>query len=166
MGPAPRRILNVAAPFFRGSWPGPTQVWDYQSEKCFNVGLFRITPFLVDHSTYDAYALLIESGGKRILYSGDLRAHGRKVVLFERLVQIFIVTKGLAMVHTSAQNIIRIVSIFRATKCTGRKLVINLYTTAILEATGNLNIPQSNWPEIALFVPQAQRIQIKKKRMV
>ena len=51
------------------------------------VGPFRITPLLVDHSAYDAYALLIEARGKRLLYTGDLRAHGRKASLFERLVK-------------------------------------------------------------------------------
>jgi ribonuclease J len=49
----------------------------------------------------------------------------------------------------------------RASRRTGRKLVIDLYTAAILEATGNVNIPQSDWPEVVLFVPQAQRIKIK-----
>lgn len=38
----------------------------------------------MDHSAFDAYALLIEAGGVRLLYSGDLRAHGRKSVVFER----------------------------------------------------------------------------------
>jgi ribonuclease J len=79
----------------------------------------------------------------------------------EQLVKIFSATEGLALVHTSAQNIDRVVSIMRASKRTGRKLVIDLYTAAILEATGNKNIPQSDWPEVALFVPQTQRIQVK-----
>jgi len=198
MGPAARHILTAAAPFLPGNWPIPAQGWDYQSGLSFEVSPFRITPFLVDHSAYDAYALLIESGGKRLFYSGDFRAHGRKAALFERLianpptnintlllegsslgrlnndqqfpsesdieeqlVQTFSATEGLALVHTSAQNIDRVVSILRACKRTGRKLIIDLYTAAILEATGNLNIPQSNWPEVALFIPQAQRIQIK-----
>ncbi len=86
MGPAARRILTAAAPFLPGNWPVPSQGWDYQSGQSFEVGPFRITPFLVDHSAYDAYALLIESDGKRLFYSGDLRAHGRKAVLFEHLV--------------------------------------------------------------------------------
>jgi ribonuclease J len=155
-------------------------------------------PYLVDHSAYDAYAILIESGQKRIFYSGDLRAHGRKAALFERLiaypptnidamllegsslgrlnddqrfpseveieeklVQVFSDTEGLAMVHTSAQNIDRIVSVMRASRRTGRKLVIDLYTAASLEATGNHKVPQSGWRDVTLFVPQAQRIQIK-----
>jgi ribonuclease J len=198
MGPAARRILIAARPFLPGNWPIPAQGWDFKSGQSFEAGSFCITPFLVDHSAYDAYALLIESAGKRLFYSGDLRTHGRKAVLVERLVanppkdidalllegsslgrleddqqfpteadietqlvQAFSATEGLALVHTSAQNIDRVVSIMRACKRTGRKLVIDLYTAAILEATGNRNIPQSNWPDVALFIPQAQRIQIK-----
>ena len=198
MGTAARRILEAAAPFLPGNWPTPSEGWNYRSGHSFNIGPFCVTPFLVDHSAYDAYALLIESGGKRIFYSGDFRAHGRKDALFERLtgnalqnidtlllegsslgritdsqqfptekeienhlVHVFSTTEGLALIHTSGQNIDRIVSIFRASKRTGRKLIIDLYTAAILEATGNINLPQSAWPDVALYVPQAQRIQIK-----
>lgn len=67
----------------------------------------------------------------------------------------------MALIHTSAQNIDRVVSIFRACKRTNRKLIIDLYAAAILEATGNKHIPQSDWPEVALFIPYRQRIQIK-----
>lgn len=50
------------------------------------MGPFTITPFLVDHSAYDACAVLVEADGKRLFYTGDLRAHGRKSSLFERFV--------------------------------------------------------------------------------
>lgn len=53
----------------------------------FQVGAFRVTPILVDHSAVDAYAFLVEADGKRLLFSGDFRAHGRKSVLFERLLR-------------------------------------------------------------------------------
>jgi ribonuclease J len=50
------------------------------------LGPFTVTPYLVDHSAYDAYAVLVEAGGKRFFYTGDFRAHGRKSSLFEKLV--------------------------------------------------------------------------------
>lgn len=53
----------------------------------FVIGDIRITPYLVDHSAVDAYAFLIEAGGKRLFYSGDFRSRGRKGKLFESLVQ-------------------------------------------------------------------------------
>lgn len=49
------------------------------------IGPFSVTPYLVDHSAFDAYALMIEAAGRRLFYSGDFRAHGRKVALFKRL---------------------------------------------------------------------------------
>jgi len=49
------------------------------------VGPFAITPFLNDHSAFDAYSLLIEADGRRVFYSGDIRGHGRKRALFEAL---------------------------------------------------------------------------------
>lgn len=55
-------------------------------KKQFSIGDFAITPFLVDHSAFDALAFLIEAGGKRLFYSGDFRAHGRKSALFKQLV--------------------------------------------------------------------------------
>jgi transposase InsO family protein len=51
----------------------------------FRLGKFEITPFLTDHSAFDAYMLLVEAGGRRILYSGDFRIHGRKSALVDRL---------------------------------------------------------------------------------
>ncbi len=39
---------------------------------------FRILPLRVDHSAYGALAFLIEAEGRRVLYTGDLRAHGQK----------------------------------------------------------------------------------------
>ena len=56
----------------------------WKSSVPLSVGPFRITPFLTDHSAFDAYMLLIEVDGKRILYSGDFRVHGRKSVLVDR----------------------------------------------------------------------------------
>lgn len=50
-----------------------------------HVGPFTVTPYLTDHSAFDAHMLLIEVGGKRILYSGDFRTHGRKSKLVERM---------------------------------------------------------------------------------
>lgn len=51
------------------------------------VGDITVAPFPVDHSTFDCLALLIEADGKRILYSGDLRMHGRKPGMAESLFQ-------------------------------------------------------------------------------
>jgi len=201
MGKDARNILIKAAPFLRGDWTVPALGLNFKSEIPFELGPFVITPYLIDHSGYDAYSILIEADGKRLFYSGDFRMHGRKGKLTEKLMAqppekidvlllegstlgriensesfpseteieeqlatVFAGTKGLTLVHTSAQNIDRVVSIFRACKKTGKTLVIDLYTAVVLEATGNKNIPQSDWPEIALYIPEKQRIQIKQNQ--
>jgi len=200
MGAAARRIVKAAAPFTGQALPsleGP----DLEHRKTLEIGPFRITPYLVDHSAYDAYAFLIEAGGKRVFYSGDFRAHGRKGRLFEaligcppehidallmegsslsrlddkdafpteadlerELVGVFQAAPGLVMVHASAQNIDRVVTLYRACKRSGRTMVIDLYTAAILEATGNGHVPQSSWPCVTLFIPERQRRQIAKQQ--
>ena len=47
------------------------------SEKV-TIGDFSITSFSVDHSSYGALAYLVEADDQTLLYSGDLRMHGRK----------------------------------------------------------------------------------------
>ena len=49
------------------------------------VAEIKITAYIVDHSAYGACAFLIECDGKRILYSGDIRLHGVKGVLYKNL---------------------------------------------------------------------------------
>lgn len=58
-----------------------------RSREALAIGPFRVTPYLVDHSAFDAHALLVETDGKRIFYSGDFRGHGRKKGLFESLIE-------------------------------------------------------------------------------
>ncbi|GJE53813.1 Ribonuclease J [Methylobacterium thuringiense] len=164
------------------------------------LGPFRVTPTLVDHSAYDAYALLVEAGGRRLFYSGDLRAHGRKGALFERLLRspprgvntmlmegsslgrlgpeqrfpseseietAFVVrlrAPGFVAVCASAQNIDRVVSLYRACKKTGRTLVLDLYALEVLRATENPNIPVAGWPNLAVYVPQYQRRHIARTK--
>jgi mRNA degradation ribonuclease J1/J2 len=52
------------------------------------LGPFTITPYLVDHSAYDAYAILVEADGVGLFYTGDFRAHGRKGKLFYKLLRL------------------------------------------------------------------------------
>lgn len=85
IGEAAGRILAASRVFFPDTVSFQNQM-HFQHKIPLELGPFTITPYLVDHSAYDAYAFLIEAGGKRIFYSGDFRAHGRKAKLFEKLV--------------------------------------------------------------------------------
>lgn len=51
------------------------------------IGPFKITGFPVDHSIFGCLAYLIEAGGKSILYTGDLRLHGRKPGMARSLIE-------------------------------------------------------------------------------
>lgn len=55
-----------------------------RDQVAISVGDIKVTPYLVDHSAYDAYMILVEAEGKKVLYTGDFRSNGRKS--FERLV--------------------------------------------------------------------------------
>jgi len=197
-----KNIIQAAEPFMSKDWPAIKDSVELENRNPITIDPFKITPYLVDHSGYDAYALLVEAEGRRLFYSGDFRIHGRKRSLVEQLmanppedidvllmegttigrtdtagtmkseqeleVQFeneFRQAGGLSLVHCSSQNIDRIVSIYRACKKTGKKLVIDLYSATILEATGNSRIPQSSWDDVCLFVPQRQRVQVKNKKL-
>ena len=82
LGEGAHRLLDAAAPFLpMGSIP--QAVTTYRNRQPFTIGPFRITPFLMDHSAFDAYALLVEAEGRKLLYSGDFRGHGRKAWAFD-----------------------------------------------------------------------------------
>jgi ribonuclease J len=202
-GAATRRILGAASAFVPRAVSialGGAGVPDLMDRKTIQIGPFAITPLLVDHSAYDAYALLIEASGRRLFYSGDIRAHGRKAALFERLVarpprpvhamlmegsslgrlvpgQHFpaeseiearlvenLKRDGFVGVCASAQNIDRMVSIYRACKRTGRTLILDLYAMEILRATENSNLPGAGWPNLAVYVPEYQRRHIARTK--
>ncbi|MGO9258338.1 MAG: MBL fold metallo-hydrolase [Bryobacteraceae bacterium] len=203
MGKATERIMRAAADFVPDAF-APNAWRHLESGKPLQIGPFTITPHLVDHSGFDAYALEIEAGGRRVFYSGDLRAHGRKSKLFELMLKkppknidvmlmegsslgrlgesesfpteealerIFIerfkTTPGIVLVACSAQNIDRIVTIYRAAKQTGRTLIVDAYAAEVLKATGHDSIPKPvrGWPNLAVFIPQRQRVQLVKKNI-
>jgi len=70
------------------------------------VGDMEITPLLCDHSAFDSYMLLIKCRGKKLLYTGDFRANGRKnfAALLRRLPPVdILLTEGttLSGAHTT-----------------------------------------------------------------
>ena len=49
----------------------------------FSVGNILISPFLMDHSAFDAAAFELKAEGKTVIYTGDFRGHGRKSVCLD-----------------------------------------------------------------------------------
>ena len=199
MGEATHRILAEAAFWTTGLTVEPAGFLAHRVP--IELGPFRITPFLNDHSAFDAYSLLVEGDGRRMFYTGDISGHGRKHGIYYELIrrppeeidvllmegtnirpggedvpeqpsetdieaacaEIFRSTTGLALVTWSAQNIDRLVTIYRAALRSGRTLVVDLYTASIAIATGNPNIPRpgDEWPQVRVYVPRWQRIKVK-----
>ena len=60
----------------------------FESYKSFTFGDMEITPYLMDHAAFDAYAFCVRAAGKSLLYTGDFRAHGRKSKLFYKFLHI------------------------------------------------------------------------------
>ena len=201
IGEAAHRILAEAA-FFTPMGVDLRPTGFLRDRETFSLGPFRVTPYLCDHSAFDAYGLLVEAGGRRLFYSGDLRGHGRKHRLFERLLaappsahtlllegtrideqpgercgpaseaeveeqalELFRSTQGIVLALYSAQNIDRLVSLYRAAKRAGRLFVLDLYGATIAAATGRPEtIPQASWDGVGVFVPLSQRIRVKRER--
>ena len=53
-----------------------TAIQTFSGGETLQIGDIRITPWSIDHSACDSYLFLIETQGKRILYTGDFRMHG------------------------------------------------------------------------------------------
>src|SRR5690348_2828171 len=55
IGAHARTVLSASQPFV-GRIPLPPKLTPYRDRQPFRLGPFRITPFLVDHSAFDAYS--------------------------------------------------------------------------------------------------------------
>lgn len=77
-------LMRLTTELFGNTIDRAIHTWSSQT-KPFQIGSFTITPYLTDHSAFDAYMLLIEGAGCRVLYTGDFRTHGRKARLVERM---------------------------------------------------------------------------------
>jgi ribonuclease J len=78
MSPGTRALMDAMQPF-AGTPPLPgREILVLKDGESMDMGQTRITNFLVDHSGFDARALQVECGSKTMIYTGDLRGHGRK----------------------------------------------------------------------------------------
>jgi ribonuclease J len=64
-------------------------------------------------------------------------------------------------VISSAQNIDRLVTVYRAATRAGRIFVTDLYAASIAKAIGRDTIPQPGFNDYRVYVPNRQRVQIK-----
>lgn len=48
----------------------------FEAAKSIIIGDIKVTPYMVDHSAYDAYMFKVEADGNSVLHTGDFRTHG------------------------------------------------------------------------------------------
>jgi ribonuclease J len=77
-------ILELGMVFFPGA-ALPADLRLLPDDQSLALGSLTVTGIAVDHSAPDSRALLIEADGQKLIYSGDLRAHGRTGFRFEKL---------------------------------------------------------------------------------
>jgi ribonuclease J len=81
--------MMLAGSLFAGQVGLPRERFrELKPEQSLTIGDLTVTPYSVDHSIFDCVALLIEGEGKRVLYTGDLRLHGRKPGMAQRLIDV------------------------------------------------------------------------------
>lgn len=86
MGAVAQELVKATRVFIRKPYPD-VAFKNLKSTEPIQIGDITVTAIPVDHSAVDAYSLLLEAHGKRILYSGDFRGHGRKRKLFDRFLK-------------------------------------------------------------------------------
>ena len=77
-------ILEVSRVFFPETTL-PAELRLLPDGEPLQFGSLTVTGISVDHSAPDSRALLVEADGQKLIYSGDLRAHGRTGFRFEKL---------------------------------------------------------------------------------
>ena len=63
----------------------PSDLREFPANGTISIASFSVRGIPVDHAAPDSRALLVEADGQRLLYSGDLRAHGHRRHLFDEL---------------------------------------------------------------------------------
>ena len=84
IGEASKDLIEISNLFMKDK----CSINNYQILKAENpilIGSIKVTPFLIDHSAFDSYCFFIEADGKKILYTGDFRNHGRKGKLTDKI---------------------------------------------------------------------------------
>ena len=186
-------LIRLSISLFDGDTSRSVRTWSGRSGS-FVVGDFTVTPYLTDHSAPDAHMLLIECAGRRVLYTGDFRTHGRKAKLTERMIASpprnidILIMEGTNLasgkstrteaeleedfvelarstprhifVYWSAQNVDRTVSLFRAARRSGRKLVVDLYGADVLQRVApgtRIPVPGPNFPELKVVITRSAK---------
>ncbi len=190
-GAATKTILDFSEWFFKADRL-PNRLQTFENNQQTTIGDISFTPYIMDHSAFDAYGFLIETNGKRLFYSGDFRAHGRKektfywflknapknvdfllmegttigrketnfpseIELEKEFQQVFSTTVGINLITTSAQNVDRLTTIYKACLRCNKTMVVDVYTAMVMKevAKHNPKLPHisNSFPSIKVMYP-------------
>ena len=79
--PVSKRIYSLLSVFTHKKIRFKTKDMNFKEKIIINNDIV-VTPYIVDHSSYNSSMLLIEADGKKVLHTGDFRNHGVKGKLF------------------------------------------------------------------------------------
>lgn len=120
----------------------------------------RLFETLLSDPPRDVDVMLMEGTHVRSDPSSDGEAFESETELEARFIDVLNGTRGAVAVLGSAQNIDRLVTVYRAARRAGRHLVVDLYGASVAAATRS-TIPQLGFPDLRVWVPQRQRVLVK-----
>ena len=99
MGSVTRQVMTTIAKYTKDTealqiLQDDTRVHEIKAAESFVVKDIRITPYLVDHSAYDACMYLLETPDKTILHTGDFRGHGHRGSKLVTMIDTYICRHG------------------------------------------------------------------------
>ena len=164
---------------------------------------FKIFPYLVDHSSPEAFSFIIEADNKRVFYSGDFRATGYKKKVFSNMIEnppknidlmfiegtmakrdnqkfkteeqifegmceVFKQQTNISFVISSAQNIDRFVSVYKACRKANKTVVVDIYNSLILDLVkkNSPSLPVIEWANIKVFNHPSQKQKITEDELL
>ena len=192
IGAAASRVLKEAS-FFSSAGIELQPHGFLSDRRPFSVGPFELTPYLVDHSAFDAYALHVAAAGRTLFYSGTcehtvgrlLCSSGSSTLHLEgtRIHERNDLERGLASerdVEEQALDVFRRASGPCSPSTRHRISIDSSLSTARRSAQAGCScststrprsprplgetIPQASWDGVRVFVPQSQRVRVKETR--
>ena len=99
MGRVTRQVMTTIAKYTKDTevlqiLQDNARVHEIKAAESFAVKDIRITPYLVDHSAFDACMYLLETPDKTILHTGDFRGHGHRGKSLIHMIDTYIRRNG------------------------------------------------------------------------
>ncbi len=97
-----KTIQYTTYPFKKNFKLDSSNYFKFNFNDVINIGDIKITPYIIDHSSYNSAMFLVECDGKRVLHTGDFRTHGRKqnslLNAIRKIVKVdYLITEGTSL---------------------------------------------------------------------